>query len=141
MVRLRPRQWDRVLADYLLGWAENNRQACLANLGPLSSVGRAVVAGADAGGKAGDRTREAWHLADRLYAVHFFCPEGGRYALSPDGKTCSCSLHGTAQDPRQALAPAETTGKASVMENFGGLTATLTFLEDGLHAVLVLERK
>jgi hypothetical protein len=145
MLRLRPRNWNRVLADYRLGWAENNRQACLANLGPLASVGRAVVA-QSAGAK--DRERggaelgdEARRLADRLLAVHFFCPEGGRYELSSDGKTCSCSVHGNATSPRQALAPNPTSSPSRVLQDFGGLTATLTFLEDGLHAVFMLERK
>ncbi len=39
------------------------------------------------------------------------------------------------------LAPNEATGPGKAMQNFGGLTATLTFLEDGLHAVFVLARK
>jgi hypothetical protein len=144
-VRLRPRNWNQVLADYRLGWAENNRQACLANLGPLSSVGRAAAAQATAAkegadGKA-DVMKEVARLAEQLYAVHFFCPEGGRYELSADGKACTCSVHGSAQSPRQAMAPNATTGPAKLLQDFGGLTATLTFLEDGLHAVVVLERK
>ena len=45
-------------------------------------------------------------------------------AFSP--KTCSCSLHGTAQDPRQALAPGATTGPAKVMQEFGGTDVKFT---------------
>jgi hypothetical protein len=141
LLRLRPRNWNRVLADYRLGWAENNRQACLRNLGPIGSAGRAVRAQAGEQAPGADLGREAQRLADRLYAVHFFCPEGGRYRLSPDGKTCSCSVHGSAGEPAQPTAPSDTAGPARVLQNFGGLTATLTFLEDGLHAVVVLERK
>src|SRR5262249_14278077 len=90
MIRLRPRNWDQVLTSYRLGWAENNRQACLHNLGPLSSAARAYTAlGA---GKQGDRSlswddraRAAHAYADRMYGVHFYCPEGGRYVLARDG--------------------------------------------------------
>jgi hypothetical protein len=61
--------------------------------------------------------------------------------LSADGKVCSCSIHGSAAAPRQGLAPDPTSSPSRVLQDFGGLTATLTFLEDGLHAVFVLERK
>jgi hypothetical protein len=137
LARLRPRNWNQVLNDYRLGWAENNRQACLRNLGPMTSVARALRAEKPEG----DLARQTQQTADRLYAVHFFCPEGGRYVPSADGKTCSCSIHGNAESQRQPLAPNEAGGPGKALQNFGGLTATLTFLEDGLHAVLVLDRK
>jgi hypothetical protein len=137
LARLRPRNWNQVLNDYRLGWAENNREACLRNLGPMSSVARALRAEKPEG----DLARPVQQTADRLYAVHFFCPEGGRYLPSPDGKTCSCTVHGTAERQEQPLAPNETGGPGKALQNFGGLTASLTFLEDGLHAVLVLNRK
>jgi hypothetical protein len=138
MIRMRPKNWNQVLTDYRLGWAENNRDACLNNLGPLASVGRAFLPGAGEDAQANARVlREA----DKLYGVHFFCPEGGRYTLSPDGKRCQCSVHGSMDSPHQAAGPAEngTTGK--LLKNFTGLTATLTFLEDGLHAVVTIDRK
>jgi len=141
MVRVRPANWERVLADYRLGWAEGNREACLNNLGPLASAGRAVAAG----NRDKERTEEQLGLAanqeaDRLYGVHFFCPEGGHYLLSADGKTCRCSVHGALLDPRQGSAPADK-GNTSVLKGLGGVTATLTFMKDGLHAVVVIDRK
>src|SRR5262245_65715889 len=80
MGRIRPQNWNLTLADFQLGWAENNREACLNNLGPLSSIGRAFVAtpngNSSLSGKApGDDLIE---FADRFQAVHSFCPEGGR---------------------------------------------------------------
>jgi hypothetical protein len=141
MVRLRPEHWQRVLADDRLNWAENSRQACVRNLGPLSSVARAVMAkrGAKLGPAA--RLRETLDQASRVYGVHFFCPEGGRYEVSADGKHCACSLHGSALDPRQELEPNEDRGPQKLAERLRTVTATLTFLEDGLHAVLVVERR
>jgi hypothetical protein len=143
VVKVRAANWNRVLPDYRLSWAENNRRACLNNLGPLASVGRAVVASSQAGAK---RTLPELSLltrqtADQLYGVHFFCPEGGRYELTPDGRTCRCSVHGWAADPVQAPAPATASPLGKLLDRFTGASATLTFLEDGLHAVVTVDRK
>jgi hypothetical protein len=141
MVRARPANWDRVLADYRLGWAESNRQACLNNLGPLTSVGRAIVAGPQRGERTPEQLGRTTHQeADRLYGAHFFCPEGGQYLLSADGKTCRCSVHGTILDAKQATAPAEK-GSAAALQGLNGVTAALTFRKDGLHAVVTIDRK
>ena len=143
LIRLRAKNWNQVLADYRLGWAENNREACLRNLGSLASAGRAVAAWAE--GKPQreieKRNEEMQRLADQAYGVHFFCPEGGHYLLAQDGRSCSCSIHGTVNEPRQPLAARDSTGPGKLLQNFGGLTANLTFLEDGLHAVVIVERQ
>jgi hypothetical protein len=138
MVRLRPENWNQVLPDLHLGWAENNRVGCLDNLGPLSNVARSVTA--SKGGKpAGiaDVLREA----ERLHDVRFFCPEGGHYHVTPDGKKCTCTVHGWDREPRQRSAPLADSPSAKLMREFAGLSATLTFREDGLQAVLVIDRK
>jgi hypothetical protein len=141
LVRVRPANWDRVLADYRLGWAEGNRQACLNNLGPLTSIGRSVIAGQADGQRTEEQLgRAAQQEADRLYGAHFFCPEGGRYLLSADGKTCRCSVHGTALEPKQGTEPSEK-GSASALKGLSGVTAALTFRKDGLHAVVEIDRK
>ncbi len=140
MVRLRPRNWDRVLTDYRLGWAENNREACLHNLGPLSSLSRALTSKA-AGRSADELDAELRRLSARLYGVHFFCPEDGRYAVSADGKTASCAVHGTALAPRQPRAPSDKSDLGKLLREFADMTLALTFMEDGLHAVVTIERK
>jgi hypothetical protein len=76
-----------------------------------------------------------------MYAVHFYCPEGGRYVLGADGRSCSCSVHGTADEQKQPLAADDRRGPGKLLHDFGGLTASLTFLDDGLHAVVILERR
>ncbi len=53
----------------------------------------------------------------------------------------TCSVHGSVLDPRQPTAPAEQIGLGSLMKHFKGLTTTLTFTEDGLRAVMAIERK
>jgi len=136
MVRVRPEHWNKVLPTFRLGWAESSRQSCLDNLGSLSNVARAVTAS----GK--QATPEVIHRqADLLHGVHFFCPDGGRYELGPDGKQITCSVHGSALAPRQQAAPAAESPMGRLMQQFAGLTATLTFLEDGLHAVVTIDRK
>ena len=51
------------------------------------------------------------------------------------------SIHGTALAPRQASAPAQDQPLGKLLSSFAGLEATLTFLEDGLHAVVTIDRK
>ena len=137
MVRIRPEHWREVLPAFQLGWAESSRVACLNNLGPLSSVARALSASGDGRPK----PQQVHRQADRLHAVHFFCGDGGRYEVSPDGKQVTCSVHGSAWTPRQLRAPAAGSPMDRLMKDFGGATAELTFLEDGLHAVVTIDRK
>jgi hypothetical protein len=139
LVRLRPRNWDQVLSDYRFAWAENNRTACMNNLGPLTDAARALAA--DGGRPTDERRQEVLSMAERTHTVHFLCPEGGRYELTPDGKGAACSVHGTAAAPRQPPAPLDTSRLGRLLKNFGGMTLALTFLEDGLHAVVEIERK
>lgn len=139
LLRIRAKNWNQVLPDFQLGWAENNREACLNNLSLLSSVARAL--GFDPARSADEASREAHQQADKLYAVHHFCPDDGRYVLSPDGKQIMCSAHGTAQSPRQPVAPIESSAQGKLLNSFSDLTTTLTFLEDGLRAVVVIDRK
>lgn len=166
--RIRARNWDQTLPDFRLGWAENNREACLNNLGLLSSVGRAFTAQADSDGTLIDEARkrigsvfaaqagndavasklsgealgeQIHRYTDKLYAVHHFCPDDGRYVLSPDGKEIMCSVHGSARAPRQQPAPTEDSVQGKLLRDFAGMTATLTFLKDGLHAVVVIDKK
>jgi hypothetical protein len=145
MICVRPQGWDRTLADSRLGWAENNRQACLANLGPLSQVGRAfgtLVAGGDySQAQAARRGRDICCMADRLYGAHFFCPEGGKYLLDREGRAVTCSVHGWSQQPRQYAIRRDQMDGDRLLRSFGGMTVTLTFLEDGLRAVLTIDRK
>src|SRR4029078_9000394 len=89
LLRIRAENWNDVLPDFRLGWAEHNRQACLKNLAVLSNAARALVA--QGGGEVTAESREALsrqihQFADRLYAVHHFCPDDGQYVLAADGK-------------------------------------------------------
>jgi hypothetical protein len=138
MVRVRPENWNQVLPDLHLGWAENNRVGCLGNLGPLSNAARSVTAARN--GKPAE-IADVLREAERLHDVRFFCPEGGRYQLTPDGKKCTCAVHGWDREPRQGSAPLADSPSAKLMREFAGMSATLTFREDGLQAVLVIDRK
>jgi hypothetical protein len=142
LVRLRPLHWNQALAGFRLGWAENNREACLHNLGPLSSAARAFTAAELLPETRSLSWDDRWRRhAEAMYGSQFFCPEGGRYLLSQGGKAVTCSLHGSALDPRQADAPAKNSALDRLMRDFADMTATLTFLEDGLRAVVVIDRK
>jgi len=61
--------------------------------------------------------------------------------VSANGEQVSCSIHGTAERPKQFLAPTEGSPLGRLMKDFKGLTGELIFLEDGLHAVVTIKRK
>jgi hypothetical protein len=138
MIRIRPKNWDLVLKDFRLAWAENNREACLNNLGPLTSVTRALKASTGRDGQVESRVPAS---VERLLGAHFFCPENGHYVVSADGKKVHCTVHGDRRDPRQPTAPANDSPPNRLLQNFTDMNVTLTFLEDGLHAVATIDRK
>ncbi len=137
MARVRARNWNEVLTDFNLSWAENERDACLENLGPLADVGRALAAGP----APADLDKAVLAEADKLHAVHFYCPDGGLYTVSTDGKTVTCSVHGSALAPQQPRSPSATSAAGRAMRSLDDATATLTFLPEGLRAVVRINRK
>jgi hypothetical protein len=143
MVRVRPENWQRVLPEYQLGWAENNRRAVLNHLSMLSNVARASVAQdpdllkQDPAAAAETIVRQA----ESLYGIHFVPPDGGKYLLSANGRNITHSLYGSQIEPKQLAAPDSTGQHAQLLKGFAGATAELTFLDDGLHAILTIERK
>jgi hypothetical protein len=139
MVRLRPANWDRVIPSYKLGWAENNRAACLHNLGPLSSLARAAVPAASRPAGA-DLPPEVRKLGETIYDTHFYCPDGGHYVFDADGSV-ACSLHGSALTPHQPSAPSPQSELGRLLESLSDMTLLLTFREEGLHALVTIERK
>jgi hypothetical protein len=144
MAQVRAENWHQVLSDYRLAWAENHREACINNLGAIASTGRALAAQMKASGATMTETefsRAAHQAADRLQGVHSFCPEGGDYLLTADGRAARCSIHGTAATPRQPAAPNPNSSLDKLMRDLKRATATLEFTEDGLRAVVSIERK
>ncbi len=148
MVRIRPKNWNKVLPDYQLGWAENNRRAVLKNLGPLSNVARAYLAANPKAARdnPAKANGEIMRLAAKIYGVRFISPDGGRYLLSREGsengrQTMEHSIYGSQLFPKQPPELRKEGGMARLLREFAGATAELTFLEDGLHAVLTIERK
>jgi hypothetical protein len=142
MVRIRPENWGRVLPEYQLGWAENNRRAVLNHLSMLSNVARAAVAEnpellkQDPASAAQIIVRQA----EDLYGVHFVSPDGGQYLLAKSGHRITHSIYGSQIEPIQRQAPSAKGQHAELLKGFAGATAELTFLEDGLHAILTIER-
>ncbi len=143
MLRLRPENWQQVLPDFKLGWAENNRRAVLNNLGRLSNVARAHVAQhPDAVKQDAAQVSEAiLRSAAEVYGCQFTSPDGGQYVLAPDGKSVAHTLYGSELAPKQTGELAKGGEMARLMQQFAGATAELTFVEDGLHAVLTIDRK
>jgi hypothetical protein len=144
MMRLRPRNWNLALPGYNLGWAENNREASMRNLSMLNAAARAFSSTPPVWEQAPtqeDRQRQVLELASKMYGVDFLCPDGGQYELSDDGKTFRSTVHGTLDRPTQGDAPAGGSPVERLMRDFDDLSATLTFLPEGLRAVVVIDRK
>jgi hypothetical protein len=155
MVRVRPEHFDAVLPEYRMAWAENNRRACLDNLGPLCDAARAAAARARpttattapvTSATAGPLPPEVERRAGAVDGARLFCPDGGRYVVSADGRRVSCDLHGSADAPRQPPSPAaaDQTPRGQggpSLYGTGGVTATVTFLQDGLRAVVTVRRR
>jgi len=85
--------------------------------------------------------QELRRLSARLYGVRFFCPEEGRYAAAPDGKSVTCDIHGSALTPRQPAAPSEKSNLGRLLHEFTDMSLALTFMEEGLRAIVIIERK
>ena len=110
---------------------------------PLASAARALTAVGEGvqAPSGGALDRATVDLAERLAGARFVCPEGGVYHVSADGRQVSSSDHRTAADPRQTAAPSDQSPAGRTMRRLSDLTATLSFMDDGLHAVLVVEHK
>ncbi len=119
LLRLRPENWKEVLIGYNLGWAEGHRLACHKNLSMVANVNRGWN---DARPKGNEPNHALMNQVFRFYGVRPFCPDGGNYVLSADGKSCHCSVHGNARDPRQPSAPTENSATARLLKSFGGLS-------------------
>jgi hypothetical protein len=88
-----------------------------------------------------ERELRQLRAGEQYFDSHFFCPDGGRYAWSDDGKCVTCTVHGSASEPRQPAAPSPASDLGRLLGDLSDLKLTLTFLEDGLHAVVTVSRK
>jgi hypothetical protein len=139
MIRLRPANWNRALAGFRYTWAENLRESTMNDLHRLENVSRAHASALT--GTADEKAAKLLDLAERIDGVRYRCPQGGTYTLEPDGVTWRSTFCGTLAAPEQRETPAEKSGIATLMRQFQDLTATMTFLPEGLRAVVTIERK
>ncbi len=134
MLQLKLCNAKKLLASIPLGRAEDDRIACLQTQSQLSAIARAVAA---CGGDA-TSPQEVRRVAEPVYTFSAACPDGGKYEISSDGRKVACSVHGCRTEPRQPFPryDAETSHT-----DLSAVTAALTFLKDGLRAVVTIERK
>jgi len=127
-------QWKAILSSMRLSWDEGARNACLDNLGPMTSAARVL----------GTKDQHPEHEAIReeaasLYGGKHFCPCGGHYELDEHGQM-TCSVHGHAGKPRQPGPHADNAASQKMLDSFREINVRLSFLEDGLHAILEIDR-
>ncbi len=135
MLRIRPEHWNKIKPHFRIGWAESERRACLNCLSPLSNAAKANLStvGSDV---AMDNTRR---LAEHVFGGPLLCPTHGEHVIDPDTGRVSCSLHGEAIEPKQPVA-----SRGGLITDFAesleDVRLELTFLEDGLHAVVTVAK-
>ncbi len=137
-VTIHRQQWNRIMPSVRLSWDEAARQACLDNIGPLNSAAR-VAAGSHH--ETPEVTpEELVATASSIYGGVHRCPCGGDYVRSKDGRLV-CSVHGNADQPQQPAPDSAIGGSLEMLNSFSEIRVMLTFLEDGLHAVLEIDRQ
>lgn len=139
MLKLRPAHAVLALPGMRLGWEEANREACQRNLGMLSAAARAFSFTPPVTRIALDQEtqqRLVMQYAGELYGCDFACPDGGHYLLADDGRSFSCSVHGSSSQPRQPERPL-----VPGAERLAEATATLTLMPDGLRVVVTLTQR
>ncbi len=127
--------WNAILPSMRLSWDEGARKACLDNLGPLSNAAR-VLAAHEGNPDADTIHEQAWSL----YGGKHFCPCGGHYELDEHGQM-TCTVHRHAGHPLQPGPNSTNAASQKMLNSFREIQIRLSFLEDGLHAVLEIDRK
>jgi len=139
MLRIRPKHWKQVLPDYQRAWAENQRLGCLNNIGILSSLSRTVQLMQPSSLDAHSIRERVRQLEAQLLDSTSYCPAEGEYHFTPGADHVECSIHGTGILPQQPIAPDEATPLGGFLNHLHDLHMELTFLEEGLRAIAVLE--
>ncbi|MFO0975817.1 MAG: DUF1559 domain-containing protein [Planctomycetaceae bacterium] len=127
--------WNAILPTMRLSWDEGARKACLDNIGPLTSTVRVLAAPDKNPGPEAIREQ-----ALSLYGGKHFCPCGGDYELDEHGRM-TCTVHRDASHPIQPGPDSANAASQEMLDSFRAIQIRLSFLEDGLHAVLEIDRK
>lgn len=130
--------WNRIMPSMRLSWDEAARQACLDNIGPLTSAARVAASSHHDDGEV--TPEQLASTASWVYGGIHRCPCGGHYVRTKEGRVV-CEVHGNADLPQQPAPDADNGGSLEMLNSFSEIRVLLTFLEDGLHAVLEIDRK
>lgn len=135
LVHARPQLWNQAKSHYTIGWLESESRACQNNLGPISDLARAV--GSLQTGIEDDTVAK---LGERAFHANYFCPCGGHYHQEVPGAAVECSVHGSLDLPTQPRESVDS-NLVRLTDHLGDVSLHLSFLDDGLHAIVTVERK
>lgn len=113
-----------------LGWQEDMRKACHANL-PLESLLNHL-------GISGNRVEST--IFD-LRGYELYCPAGGKHTFDEATGFYSCSLHGTVWDPKQPARSDEKSKAITFINSLDQINARLAFTPEGLMTTVDIKRK
>jgi hypothetical protein len=142
LLRARPDHWKKVMDMYRLSWAESARRVGVDNVSRISLLARSYLSMHPEAAKGDSDTAISGivQLAQQVHGVRFSLPDGGQYQLAKDRRSVMHSSYGTAMMPHQKAAPDEDGELMKAVREFSGLAAELTFLDDGLHGVVTVDR-
>jgi hypothetical protein len=141
MLRFRPEHWRKILPTYQLGWVSSARQRTLDNAALISPFLRTYLATHADSGRDEELVQGVQKIAEQVHGVQFLLPDGGEFQLSADRTSIVHSRFGDGLVPHQPDKPSPDGDLQKALSEFKGLSAQLTFLEDGLHAVVTIDRK
>ncbi len=128
---IRPSAWDKVKSDFQFAWAASAKEACLSNLDELQLLFRYFR----------DTGMPVEKAAEKADGTQYFCPDGGQYQYDAQKNLVSCSLHGTAESPRQPEAIREDTAFARLINGIDQIALSLAFEAEGIRTRVQMKFK
>lgn len=113
-----------------LGWQEDLRHACHKNL-PLASILLKNM---------GLPATDLESIVAGLRGYHPYCPSGGSYLIDEKTGAVTCTLHGSAWNPRQPPAGDKSSRTLTLVNSLERVNARLAFTPEGLMTTLDIRR-
>jgi hypothetical protein len=114
-----------------LGWQEDLRHACHKNL-PLTAILLKSL---------GLPPESLGSSIAALRGYQPYCPSGGRYVIEEKSGSATCTIHGSAWNPRQPPAGDKSSRTLALVNTLERVNARLAFTPEGLMTTLDIKRK
>jgi len=113
-----------------LGWQEDLRHACHKNL-PLTAILLNTM---------GLPAASLENTVAGLRGYQPYCPSGGHYVIDERTGAASCTIHGTARQPKQPAAGDKSSRTISLVNSLERVNARIAFTPEGLMTTVDIKR-